>query len=79
LKEARLSPAHQARLWVPDAEQAALCLSRNGIVLTMAALARGMRLSTIIKIDCLRIRPNVIAAWAQFAGLCQREPGVNGW
>jgi hypothetical protein len=54
-------------LRVPRAEQSALCPSRNGIVLITAALARGLRLSAIIKIVCLRRRPNLIAAPAQFA------------
>jgi hypothetical protein len=46
-------------LRVPRAEQAKLCPSRNGIVLTTAAL---MRLSAMIKIVCLRRRPKLIAA-----------------
>jgi hypothetical protein len=49
-------------LRVPRAEQAELCLSRNGTVLTAGALACGMQLSAMIKIVCLRKRPNLIAA-----------------
>ena len=35
-----------------------------------AFLPLGRPLSAIVKIDCLRKRPNLIAAWAQFASLC---------
>jgi hypothetical protein len=60
-------------LSVPATEHAPLCPGRNGRA--AADLTRGMRFSAIIKIDCLRKGPNLMAGRAPFDHFCLPRHG----